>query len=90
MAEHVLRLPQAIWARFGLPSEVHCTGQTIREALDDVCRRLPALTAYLAPDSPSLLRSVLVFADGNRVVDIGAGNIEDGTILQIVIPSAGG
>lgn len=87
---HVLRLPQAIWARSGLPAEVPCCGGTVRAALDDACRQSPGLSAFLAPGRDSLPRSVLVFADGSRVTDVQSQELNESSDLRVVIPSAGG
>lgn len=93
MGEVVLRLPQAVWARCGLPAEVPCHGATAREALDDACRRVPELSTYLAPAEPGsaqLSRSVLLFADGVRVRDLDSDPVSETAVLRLVIPSAGG
>lgn len=86
---HTLRLPQSVWARAGLPADVECTGSTVREVLDDACRRAPALGPYLVPGERTLPASVRVFVDDRSERDLAVA-LGPGATVRLVVPSAGG
>lgn len=90
MEQYTLRLPQALWALGGLPQFVACSGGTARDALDDAVRRVPGLLTYLTPGAAQLPRSILLFADGERVSDLNDHLVEGTRVLRLLIPSAGG
>ena len=90
MDEHDICLPQAVWARYGLPPQVRCSGATVRAALDDLCDRLPEVSAYVRAPDRTVPRATLIFADGYRVINIDDTALPSASELTIVIASAGG
>jgi hypothetical protein len=86
---HSVALPQAIWARCGLPSRIECSGGTVRTAIEDCCRRLPQLGLYLSTDPVGQPGGAVIFADGNRVMNADL-ELAAPTNLRVIIPSAGG
>ena len=89
MDEHDICLPQAVWARYGLPPQVRCSRHSPC-SLDDLCDRLPEVSAYVRAPDRTVPRSTLIFADGYRVINIDDTALPSASELTIVIASAGG
>lgn len=89
MAAHVLLLPQSVWARNGMPAEIPCSGDTLRDALREASESFPPLAPYVIAGDGGLPRSTVVFADGVQVKDPDAAWPEP-TVFRVVVPSAGG
>ena len=53
-------------------TETGADGDTVRDLLDDLDRRLPGLRAYVVNEAGSLRRHVNVFVDGSMVADRAA------------------
>jgi sulfur-carrier protein len=62
----VVRVPPVLRAEAGGAREVHADGATLRELLDDLARRLPALGARVVDDG-ELQPFVNVYVDGEDV-----------------------
>lgn len=60
----VIRLPSVLAQMVGGRPTFHVRGETLREALDDLVRRVPALGVHLFDESGRIRRHVLCFHNG--------------------------
>lgn len=89
MASVSVRLPSLLTSLLDLPRSIEVAGETLDEALGDLCRRHPSLAVHLFDESGEFREHVLCFINdtNSRELDRSKPGLEEGdevTILQAV------
>ncbi len=74
MGDVIVRLPAVLSQLVGGERSVAVTGETLREALDDLVRQRPALGLHLFDESGTMRRHILCFC--NQVYTRGKKGLE--------------
>lgn len=90
MATVVVRLPGVLAPAVGTVREVTVSGDTVQEALADLCTQHPTLSVRLFDESGSLRAHVLCVHNGRSTRLAEPETLADGDELAIVPSVAGG
>ena len=88
----VLRIPTALRAYADRESSVALQGATVRESLDDLVERYPALRKHLLDDGGRLRSFVNLYLNGEDIHEVGGveASLSPGDKLAIIPAIAGG
>lgn len=90
MATTTVRLPTVLEAAVGSVREVTVVGETVQEALADLCAQHPTLTVRLFDEAGVLRRHVLCVHNGRATRLTSPESLSDGDELVIVPAVSGG
>lgn len=92
MANVAVRLPSLLTSLLDLPRSIQVAGETLDEALGELCRRHPSLTVHLFDESGELREHVLCFVNetNSQEVDASRASLEEGDELTILQAVSGG
>ena len=87
----VVRVPPVLRAEAGGAREVHASGSNVREVLEDLLQRLPALGAKVY-ESGELQSFVNVYVDGEDVRTLSGldTKVQEGSTVILLPAMAGG
>ena len=87
----VVRVPPVLREEAGGAREVEANGSTVRELLEDLSERLPALGSRVY-DGTEIRSYVNVYVDGEdvRFTDGVRTRVREGAVLQVLPSVAGG
>lgn len=90
MATTTLHLPRVLEPVVGPVRRVTVTGDTVQEALADLCVQLPTLTGRLFDESGTLRRHVMCVHNGTAIRLTQPTPLADGDDLAILPAVSGG
>lgn len=90
MGTTTLHLPRVLEPVVGPVREVTVTGDTVQEALADLCAQLPTLTGRLFDEAGALRRHVMCVHNGTAIHLVRPAPLADGDDLAILPAVSGG
>lgn len=90
MATATLRLPAVLAPAVGAVRQVTVSGDTVQEALEDLCRQHPTLRVRLFDERRTLRRHVLCVHNGSATRLTEPEPLRDGDELAILPAVSGG
>lgn len=92
MASVSVRLPSLLSSLLGAPRTVKVSGESLREAMDDLCRKWPSLSVHLFDESGAFREHVLCFVNETNARGIEASkySLSDGDVITILQAVSGG
>lgn len=90
MGTTTVRLPGVLRPVVGEVREVVVSGDTVREAVEDLCAQLPALRSRILDESGALRRHVLCVHRGEPTRLVDPLPLADGDDLAIIPAVSGG
>lgn len=92
MASVSVRLPSLLTSLLSVPKSLTVTGQSLQEALDDLCKQWPPLAVHLFDESGAFREHVLCFVNDTNTRNIDASNyaLKDGDVITVLQAVSGG
>ena len=92
MASVSVRLPSLLTSLLGVPKYTAVSGESLQQAIDDLCRRWPALAVHLFDESSAFREHVLCFVNETNTRDVEASNypLNDGDVITVLQAVSGG
>jgi len=92
MATVSVRMPSLLTSLLGIPKTVQVSGDSLQQAIEDLCGRWPSLAVHLFDESGAFREHVLCFVNDTNTRDVGASEyfLGDGDVITILQAVSGG
>ncbi|HEY5564741.1 MAG TPA: MoaD/ThiS family protein [Rhodothermia bacterium] len=85
-------MPSLLTSLLGIPKTVQVSGDSVYQAIEDLCVRWPSLAVHLFDESGSFREHVLCFVNDTNTRDVEASEyfLGDGDVITILQAVSGG
>jgi molybdopterin converting factor small subunit len=92
MATVSVRMPSLLTSLLSVPKTIQVSGDSLRQAIEDLCARWPSLAVHLFDESGDFREHVLCFVNDTNTRDVEASEylLSDGDVITILQAVSGG